>query len=196
MRVLHGSGAVDTTHYFDRLPLKRSIAKQHIEIRTFDSEGFTAYFAGKPLRVSEVIEPSKPSLFDLDVQKKLDVLKLADDLNNVAEAARISGVSRDTIYRHRHILKNHGPEGLKRQLTANHYHQNRTGKQLEDTIIDFSLQNPHLGQSQVARQMQKLYAIDISASGVRNIWLRAEMQTSALRLHKANTLEMTHSNEA
>ena len=43
--------------YLIESPLKRSIAKQRIEIRTYDNEGFTAYFAGRRLVVSEVIEP-------------------------------------------------------------------------------------------------------------------------------------------
>ncbi len=174
--------------YLIESPLKRSIAKQRIEIRTRDNDGFSAYFAGRLLKVSEVIEPTKPSLFDLDVQKKLDVLKLADELSNVSEAAKISGVSRDTIYRHRHILKTQGPEGLKRQVSKNHYHKNRADRTLEKTVIEFSLDNPHLGQSQVARQMKKLFKIDISASGVRSIWLRAQMQTTALRLHKSTDM--------
>lgn len=42
---------------------------------------------------------------ETDVQKKLDVLALADKLSTVAEASRLSGVSRDTIYRHRRLLK-------------------------------------------------------------------------------------------
>ena len=174
--------------YLIESPLKRSIAKQRIEIRTHDNKGFTAYFAGRRLTVSEVIEPTKPSMFDLDIQKKLNVLKLADELSNVTEAARISGVSRDTIYRHRQILKTQGPEGLKRQITKNHHHKNRADKNLEKTVVEFSLDNPHLGQSQVSRQIKKVYEIDISPSGVRGIWLRAEMQTTALRLQKSNSM--------
>jgi len=168
-------------------PLKRSIAKQRIEIRTQDSEGFTAHFAGRRLAVSEVTEPTKPSMFDLDVQKKLDVLMLADELDNVSEAARISGVSRDTIYRHRRILKENGPEGLKRQITKDHHHKNRAVKTLEKTVMEFSLHNPHLGQSQVSRQIKKVFRIDISPSGVRGIWLRADMQTTALRVQKSHS---------
>ena len=174
--------------YLIESPLKRSIAKQRIEIRTRDDQGFIAYFAGRRLAVSEVIEPTKPSMFDLDVQKKLDVLKLADTLNNVTEAARISGVSRDTIYRHRHILNQHGPQGLKRQITKDHHHKNRADRNLEKTVLEFSLDNPHLGQAQISRQMKKVYKIEISPSGVRSIWLRAQMQTTALRLQKSNSV--------
>ncbi|HDN7576950.1 TPA: helix-turn-helix domain-containing protein, partial [Salmonella enterica subsp. enterica serovar Eastbourne] len=42
--------------------------------------------------MSEVTEPVKASMEDTDVQKKLDVLALADKLGNVAEASRLSGV--------------------------------------------------------------------------------------------------------
>jgi hypothetical protein len=174
--------------YLIESPLKRSIAKQRIEIRTKDTQGFTAYFAGRQLGVSEVIEPTKPSMFDLEIQNKLDVLALAEELGNVSEASLISGVSRDTIYRHQRIIKEHGPEGLKKQITKDLYHKNRTGQQTEKTIIDFSLDNPHLGQSQVARQMNTIYKINISASAVRSIWLREQMQTTALRLQKINAM--------
>jgi len=35
-------------------------------------------------------------MLDLDIQRKLEVLELAEKLQNVSEAARLSGVSRDT----------------------------------------------------------------------------------------------------
>ena len=53
--------------YLIESPLKRSIAKQRIEIRTCNDDGFTAFFAGRRLAVSEVVEPTKPSMFDLDI---------------------------------------------------------------------------------------------------------------------------------
>jgi hypothetical protein len=55
-------------------------------------------------------------------------------------------------------------------------------------VLEFSLDNPHLGQAQISRQMKKVYKIDISPSGVRSIWLRAQMQTTALRLQKSNSV--------
>lgn len=170
--------------YLIESPLKHSIAKQKIEIRTDHTEGFTAYFAGRPLTVSEVVEPNKPSMFDLDIQKKLDVLELAEKLDNVSEAARISGVSRDTIYRHRKLIREGGVQALKKQVRADHVHQNRTDQEVADTVIEFSLDNPHLGQVQVSNHLKKHYQIELSASGVRNVWLRENMQTCALRLQR------------
>lgn len=171
-------------------PMRHSIAKQKIEIRTNNKDGFTAYFADRELSVSAVIEPSKPSMFDLDIQRKLEVLELAEKLGNVSEAARISGVSRDTIYRHRRLIKQGGVQALQRQETPDLYHHNRTDQETSTTVIEFSLENPHLGQLEVANQLRKHYQIDLSASGVRNIWLRENMQTIALRLHRKESLPL------
>jgi transposase len=170
--------------YLIESPLKHSIAKQKIEIRTGHDKGFTAYFAGRQLAVSEVIEPTKPSMVDLDIQKKLEVLELAEKLQNVSEAARLSGVSRDTIYRHRKLIREGGINALKRAVRTDHIHQNQTDQGVTDTVIEFSLDNPHLGQVQVSNHLKKHYQVELSASGVRNVWLRENMQTCALRLQR------------
>jgi len=174
--------------YLIESPLKHSIAKQKIEIRTGQGGSFEAYFAGRHLEVSEVIEPTKPSMYDLDIQKKLEVLELAEKLNNVSEAARLSGVSRDTIYRHRKLIREGGVQALKRQVRADHIHKNRTDQEVATTVIEFSLDNPHLGEVQVSNQLKKHYQIKLSASGVRYVWLRENMQTCALRLQKKEAL--------
>ena len=119
------------------------------------------------------------------------MLALADKLGNVSEASRLSGVSRDTIYRHRRLLQQGGIEALKRQETPGLRHQNRTAEDLEKLVIDFSLQNPHLGQLQVSLQLKTKHAAEISPSGVRSIWLRENMNTAALRLEKVQLLPKT-----
>ena len=97
--------------YLIESPLRHSIARQKIEIRTNHSDGFTAWFADRQLAVSEVIEPTKPSLLDLD------------------------------------------------------------------------------GQVQVSNHLKKSSRIDISASGVRQVWLRENMQTMALRMQKRSEMQ-------
>ncbi len=123
-------------------PLKHSIAKQKIEVRKTSKNGFTAYFAGRHLAISKVVEPSKLSKEDIEVQKKLDVLALAEKLGNVAEA---SGISRDTIYRHRKLIQEGGIDLLKRQVDPDLIHQNRADENVEKVVADFSLEHPHLG---------------------------------------------------
>ena len=166
-------------------PLKYSIAKQKIEVRKKSEGSINAYFAGRKMIISEVVEPTKKSIIDIETQKKLDVLALADKLGNVAEASRLTGVSRDTIYRHRNLLKKGGIEALKRQENPDLYHKNRTPKTLENTVINYSLDNPHLGQAQVALHLKKSHKTQISSGGVRKIWLREKMNTVALRVAKA-----------
>ena len=111
-------------------PLRESIAKQKIEIRSNYEAGFTAHFAGRELTVSEVKEPTKHSMVDMEIQRKLDVLELAEQLGNVSEAAKISGVSRDTIYRHRKLVREGGITALNKQVNADHGHQNRADENI------------------------------------------------------------------
>ena len=173
--------------YFIESPLKHSIAKQKIEIRAGKDKQFDAYFAGRKLQVTEVTEPVKISMEDNDIQTKLEVLALADRLGNVAEASRLSGVSRETIYRHRKLIKKGGTEALKRQETPALHHKNRTDKAIEEIVIEFSLANPHLGQAKVSRLLEAERNVIIHASGIRNIWLRERMNTIALRLAKSQS---------
>ncbi|MEX0448004.1 hypothetical protein [Xenorhabdus sp. SGI246] len=56
-----------------------------------------------------MIEPTKPSLYDLKIQRKLDALALAGTLGNVAEASRQSGCSHDMLYRYRKFFRKKEP---------------------------------------------------------------------------------------
>lgn len=172
--------------YLIESKLKHSIAKQEIEIRTtVNSDSFTAHFADQTLDISKVVEPTKPSQYDLEIQKKLDAIELAEKLGNVTEAARISGCSRETIYKNRRLLKDKGPQALKRTFRKDIHHKNRASMEVEDQVIQFSLKNPHLGQAQVAAHLISDYKIEISSGGVRNIWLRENINTTALRIQRA-----------
>jgi transposase len=173
--------------YLIESPLKHSIAKQQIEVRQHAGGHFSVHFAGRCLAVSEVIEPTKPSMYDLEIQKKIDAIELAAKLGNVSEAARISGCSRETIYKNRRLLKDKGPLALKRTFRPGIHHKNRTAKEIENIVITFSLQNPHLGQVQVSAQLHAVHQIEISPAGVRYIWLREKMNTTALRLQKTKS---------
>ena len=173
--------------YLIESPLKHSIAKQKIEIRKYRDDDFIAYFAGRNLAISEVIEPTKPSMVDLEIQKKIDAIELAEKLQNVTEAARISGCSRETIYKNRRLLKEKGPQALKRRFRKNHHHKNRTAKEIEAVVIAFSLENPHLGQAQISAQLRTNYQIELSSNGVRYVWLRENMNTSALRVQRSKS---------
>ena len=54
-------------------------------------------------------------------------------------------------------------------------------------VIAFSLENPHLGQVQIAAQLKANYQIELSPNGVRYVWLREKMNTSALRVQRSRS---------
>jgi hypothetical protein len=126
--------------------LKYSIAKQEIESRKQINGSFTAYVAGRELLFAEVIEPTKPSMYDFEIQKKIDAIELAEKLGNVTEAARISGCSRETIYKNRRLLKEKGPLALKRTFQTNKRHKNRTPKNIEKPYLLFHWRTLILGR--------------------------------------------------
>jgi len=68
-----------------------------------------------------------------------------------------------------------------------HHHKNSTSTDIEGVVIAFSIENPHLGQVQVSAQLKTNYQIDLSPNGVRYIWLREMMNTSALRVERAKS---------
>lgn len=170
-------------------PLKHSIAKQEIEIIIDSDNDIKAKFANKELSISKVQEPIKSSIYGAEVQRKLDAIELAEKLGNVAKAARISGCSRETIYKNKRLLAEKGPMALKRTFRTDIHHKNRASKEVEKAVIAFSLENPYLGQAQVSAYFRANNAIDISPSGVRQIWLREQLNTISLRVKQAKSLQ-------
>ncbi|MEQ3646721.1 MAG: ISNCY family transposase, partial [Alteromonas sp.] len=57
-----------------------------------------------------------------------------------------------------------------------------------ETVMQFSIEHPHLGQQKVAIKVSEALGVDISAGGVRSMWLRNDMNTIALRVEKSNAL--------
>jgi hypothetical protein len=108
-------------------------------------------------------------------------------LNKISEAARISGCSHETIYKNRRLLKEKGPLALKRTFRHDIHHKNRTAETIEEVVIAFSLESPHLGQAQTSAQLRTVYQVVISSAGVRNMWLREKMNTTALRVQRVKS---------
>ena len=125
------------------------------------------------------------------VQKKLEVLALIEELGSVSAASRQSGVSRDTIHRHLKLVKQGGADALKRQETPNLRHKNCVDQAIEDAVVQFSIEHPHLGQQKVAMKLTESLGVDISAGGVRSMWLRNNLNTTALRVERSQVLQET-----
>jgi hypothetical protein len=53
---------------------------------------------------------------------------------------------------------------------------------IEKIVVNFSIKNPHLGEDQAAKHIRNKFKIEISSGTIRNIWLRNNMETIALRI--------------
>ena len=174
--------SLNNKFYLIESALRQSIAQQEIEIRILQNNTFEAFFAGRKLDISEVKKPTKQTLYEPEIQEKIEAIQRAQKLGNISLAAKQMGVSRQTIHKNKKLLQKKGPMGLKRTFDSSKRHQNRACQELEKLVIEFSIQNPHLGQNQVALHINQKTQYETSPGGVRLIWLRHQLNNIPLRL--------------
>lgn len=115
------------------------------------------------------------------IGNKLGLLNLAEELGNVSKACQMMGVSRDTFYRYKAARDDGGVEALLYQSRRKPNPKNRVEPQIEQAVLDFSIDFPAHGQVRASNELRK-QGIFVSPSGVRSIWLRHKLQTRKLRL--------------
>ncbi|RME17923.1 MAG: ISNCY family transposase [Bdellovibrio sp.] len=159
-----------------------SLAGYEVEVRTnfFGEKSF--FFSGKKLLVEKIKNPSRRSVAEIEAQKRIKAVKLAQKLSNVAAASRKMKVSRQAIYRTQKILEEKGEKFFLETFLKDTYCKNKKLQSKEQLVIQFSLKNPHLGEDQVALHIRKLNNIKISSGTVRYIWTKNNLQTMALRV--------------
>ncbi len=130
-------------------------------------------------------------------RRKLSLLDLANELNNVSKACRVMGYSRQQFYEIRRNFQTYGAEGLIDRLPgAKGPHPNRVATEVEEAILAHSLKYPTHGCLRVAQELA-LQGIMVSSTGVRGVWSRHQLETKherLLRLEKAvrkRKLELT-----
>jgi len=115
-------------------------------------------------------------------RRKLSLLKLAEELQNVSKACKIMGYHRDTFYEVRRAFQVGGVEALVEQKRGpKGPHPARVSPEIEEAILAYSLEHPTRGQGRVANDL-RLQGTEISPGGVRNVWLRHELETRYKRL--------------
>ena len=78
-------------------------------------------------------------------RRKLSLLELATDINNVSKACKLMGYSRQQFYEIRRNYQTYGAEGLIDRLPGpKGPHPNRVDEAVEKAILDYSLQYPPL----------------------------------------------------
>jgi transposase InsO family protein len=111
----------------------------------------------------------------------MGLLNLAQELENVSQACRLMGVSRDTFYRVKEAKETGGMEALLHKDRRRPNFKNRIDEAIERAVLEFALDNPAAGQVRVSNELRKRN-IFISGGGVRSVWLRHGLQTFKQRL--------------
>lgn len=118
------------------------------------------------------------------INRKLNIVELGEKLGNISEACRKLGVSRQHFYDIKSALREEGIEGLLEKSRKKPRIGNRVSEIVEQKVLDYALQFPTHGQVRVANELLKHHGVEISAGGVRGIWMRHEIQTKSLRLKR------------
>lgn len=73
------------------------------------------------------------------IRPKMNLLELAGYLNNVSEACRVMGYSRDTFYRVKKAFDEGGAEALIEQNRRKPIHKNRVADDVEKAVVAYAL---------------------------------------------------------
>lgn len=115
-------------------------------------------------------------------RRKLSLLELATDLNNVSKACQVMGYSRQQFYEIRRNYQTYGAEGLLDKLPGTRGpHPNRVSPEIEQAILEHSLKHPTHGPLRLSQELM-LQGINISSGGVRGVWSRHNLLTRYERL--------------
>jgi len=115
------------------------------------------------------------------VKQKLTLLELGEFLNNVSEACRIHGCSRQHFYDIKEAYKSQGIEGLREKSRRKPCHKNRVAPEIEQAVIDLAYEYPAYGQLRASNELRKRGVL-VSSGGIRSIWLRHGLEKFSKRL--------------
>ena len=120
------------------------------------------------------------------IKPKIGLLELAKQLGNVSQACKVLGYSRDTFYRFQELYESGGEAALQEISRKKPIIKNRVPEYIEKAIIDLALESPFFGQERAANELRRR-GIMVSASGIRSVWLRNDLENFQKRLKALET---------
>jgi len=115
------------------------------------------------------------------IKHKVGLLNLAEELGNVSKACQVMGLSRDTFYRYKSAVDEGGVEALMDANRRKPNRKNRVDEQVETAVVEYAVEQPAHGQVRVSNELRRR-GVFVSASGVRSVWLRHNLENFKLRL--------------
>ncbi len=115
------------------------------------------------------------------ISHKVGLLNLAEQLQNVSQACKVMGFSRDTFYRYKEAVDDGGVEALLEKTRRKPNLHNRVDPNVEQAVLKYAIEEPAYGQTRTSNELRKA-GIFVSPSGVRSIWLRHALACFKLRL--------------
>lgn len=117
------------------------------------------------------------------IRKKQSLIELAEYLQNVSQACKINGVSRQHFYDIKKVYEEHGLEGLREKSRRKPCIKNRVAPEVEEAVLNMAYEYPAYGQARASNELRK-DGILVSGGGVRSIWLRHGLETFKKRLNR------------
>ena len=114
------------------------------------------------------------------IRARLGILALAAELQNVARACKLAGVSRSQFYAMKKAYETYGRDGLAPRVRRKPEMPNRTPAVLEDRILLNTRGNPTFSYIRLALEM-KSQGISVSPTMIRYVWQRHGLSTRIAR---------------
>jgi transposase InsO family protein len=116
------------------------------------------------------------------IRRKQSLLELAEYLQNISQACKIQGVSRQHFYDIKKTYEEQGLEGLREKSRRKPCLKNRVAPEIEEAVVTIAYEYPVYGQTRASNELRKR-GILVSPGGVRSIWVRHGLETFKKRLN-------------